>query len=136
MSIDADLNAGIINENEARERRRNLQREADFGAMDGASKFVKGCHRRDYYYPGKYFRGFLIGIFQMGMPFQKPSKRIRYCPLVTGLSPRSLLSGIYRHRYFGHKGRVLRKFGYRYFPSADSFPKVIGYAAAFSWPLL
>lgn len=43
MSIDADLNAGIITENEARTRRRNVEREADFyGAMDGASKFVKG----------------------------------------------------------------------------------------------
>lgn len=43
MAIDADLNAGTIDEDEARERRRNIQREADFyGAMDGASKFVKG----------------------------------------------------------------------------------------------
>lgn len=43
MSIDADLNAGMINDQEARERRRNIGREADFyGAMDGASKFVKG----------------------------------------------------------------------------------------------
>lgn len=43
MAIDADLNAGTINEDEARQRRRNIQREADFyGAMDGASKFVKG----------------------------------------------------------------------------------------------
>ena len=43
MSIDADLNAGIINEKTARERRKALQQEADFfGSMDGASKFVKG----------------------------------------------------------------------------------------------
>ncbi|HBC73624.1 MAG TPA: flagellar biosynthesis protein FlhA [Candidatus Wallbacteria bacterium] len=43
MSIDADLNAGIINDEDARRRRRDLQREADFyGAMDGASKFVQG----------------------------------------------------------------------------------------------
>jgi flagellar biosynthesis protein FlhA len=43
MSIDADLNAGMINETQARERRRKIEREADFyGAMDGASKFVKG----------------------------------------------------------------------------------------------
>ncbi|MGB9840315.1 flagellar biosynthesis protein FlhA [Thermovenabulum sp.] len=43
MSIDADLNAGLINESEARRRRQEIQREADFyGAMDGASKFVKG----------------------------------------------------------------------------------------------
>lgn len=43
MSIDADLNAGIITDREARERRELIEREADFyGAMDGASKFVKG----------------------------------------------------------------------------------------------
>lgn len=43
MAIDADLNAGLINEEGARDRREKIQREADFyGAMDGASKFVKG----------------------------------------------------------------------------------------------
>lgn len=43
MSIDADLNAGLINEAEARRRRREITEEADFyGAMDGASKFVRG----------------------------------------------------------------------------------------------
>ncbi len=43
MSIDADLNAGLINEEEARRRRKEIEMEADFyGAMDGASKFVRG----------------------------------------------------------------------------------------------
>lgn len=43
MAIDADLNAGVINEEEARRRRSEIAREADFyGAMDGASKFVRG----------------------------------------------------------------------------------------------
>ncbi|UCG61247.1 MAG: flagellar biosynthesis protein FlhA, partial [Candidatus Zixiibacteriota bacterium] len=43
MAIDADLNAGIINEQDARDRRAEIAREADFyGAMDGASKFVRG----------------------------------------------------------------------------------------------
>lgn len=43
MSIDADLNAGVITDTEARERREQIEKEADFyGAMDGASKFVKG----------------------------------------------------------------------------------------------
>ena len=43
MSIDADLNAGVINEEEARRRRAEIAKEADFyGAMDGASKFVRG----------------------------------------------------------------------------------------------
>jgi len=43
MSIDADLNSGLINDKEARMRRKSIQMEADFyGAMDGSSKFVKG----------------------------------------------------------------------------------------------
>ena len=43
MGVDADLNAGLITEDEARARRRNIEREADFyGAMDGATKFVRG----------------------------------------------------------------------------------------------
>jgi len=43
MAIDADMNAGLINETQARERRENIAREAEFyGAMDGASKFVRG----------------------------------------------------------------------------------------------
>ena len=43
MAIDADLNAGMIDEDEARERRENIRRESEFhGAMDGASKFVRG----------------------------------------------------------------------------------------------
>ena len=43
MAIDADLNAGLINESQARERREKIAQEADFyGAMDGAAKFVRG----------------------------------------------------------------------------------------------
>ncbi len=43
MAIDADLNAGVIDEQEAQKRREQVQRQADFyGAMDGASKFVRG----------------------------------------------------------------------------------------------
>ena len=43
MGVDADLNSGLISEDQARERRRNIEQEADFyGAMDGATKFVRG----------------------------------------------------------------------------------------------
>lgn len=43
MSIDSDLNSGLINEQQAKQRRNDLERETQFfGAMDGASKFVKG----------------------------------------------------------------------------------------------
>jgi flagellar biosynthesis protein FlhA len=57
MAIDADLNQGMIDEAEARKRREKISREADFyGAMDGASKFVRGdavaglmIHRDQHY---------------------------------------------------------------------------------------
>ncbi len=43
MAVDADLNTGVISEQDAKKRRSDIQREADFyGAMDGASKFIKG----------------------------------------------------------------------------------------------
>ncbi|NLW08350.1 MAG: flagellar biosynthesis protein FlhA [Firmicutes bacterium] len=69
MSIDADLNTGLINEDEARARRREIEREADFyGAMDGASKFVKGDAIAGIIITIiNLLGGFVIGILQRGM---------------------------------------------------------------------
>jgi len=69
MSIDADFNSGLISENEARERRKRLQREADFfGAMDGASKFVRGDAIAGILITIiNVVGGILIGILQMDM---------------------------------------------------------------------
>ncbi len=69
MSIDADLNAGLVNENEARRRRREIAQEADFyGAMDGASKFVRGdAIAAVVIILVNIVGGLLIGIFQQGM---------------------------------------------------------------------
>ncbi|HOP75151.1 MAG TPA: flagellar biosynthesis protein FlhA [Bacillota bacterium] len=69
MSIDADLNAGLINEAEARVRRREIEREADFyGAMDGASKFVKGDAIAGILITVvNLLGGFAIGALQKGM---------------------------------------------------------------------
>lgn len=69
MSIDADLNAGMISEQEARERRRNVGREADFyGAMDGASKFVKGDAIASIIIVFiNLIAGMIIGMLQQGM---------------------------------------------------------------------
>lgn len=71
MSIDADLNAGMINETQARERRRKVEREADFyGAMDGASKFVKGdAIASIIILIINLIGGFIIGVSIHGMPF-------------------------------------------------------------------
>src|ERR1700761_9123536 len=69
MSIDADLNAGIISEKEARERRKSIEKEADFyGAMDGASKFVRGDAMAGVLITGiNLIGGFAIGMLQMGL---------------------------------------------------------------------
>jgi flagellar biosynthesis protein FlhA len=68
MAIDADLNAGIINEGEARQRREDVAREADFfGAMDGASKFVRGDAIAGIIITMiNVIGGFVIGVVQKG----------------------------------------------------------------------
>lgn len=73
MSIDADLNAGLISETQAKERREKVGNEADFyGAMDGASKFVKGDAIAGIIIVLiNIIFGLIIGIVQMGMPFQE-----------------------------------------------------------------
>ncbi len=71
MSVDADLNAGIITEQEAKERRKNIEKEADFhGAMDGASKFVKGDAIASIITVLiNIIFGIIIGMVQMGLSF-------------------------------------------------------------------
>ncbi|MCU1379507.1 MAG: flagellar biosynthesis protein FlhA [Acidimicrobiales bacterium] len=69
MAIDADLNAGVIDEEQARIRRREVGAEADFyGAMDGASKFVKGDAIAAIIITFvNLFGGFIVGVLQHGM---------------------------------------------------------------------
>ncbi|WP_243643870.1 flagellar biosynthesis protein FlhA [Paenibacillus pinisoli] len=71
MSIDADLNSGLINEQQARERRSKIEREADFyGAMDGASKFVKGdAIATIIILIINLIGGFIVGMAMHGMAF-------------------------------------------------------------------
>ena len=71
MSIDADLNAGIIDEREARTRREEISQEADFyGAMDGASKFVRGDAIAGLIITIlNILGGFIVGIVQHHMEF-------------------------------------------------------------------
>ncbi len=82
MAIEADLNAGLIDEAEATERRQNLRREADFyGAMDGAGKFVQGDVTAGLYITFiNLIGGVLIGVLQKDMDW------------VTALSTFSLLT--------------------------------------------
>lgn len=71
MSIDADLNAGLIDDAEARRRREEISREADFyGAMDGAAKFVRGDAIAGLLITAiDILGGIFIGVVQRGMPF-------------------------------------------------------------------
>lgn len=69
MSIDADLGAGIITQDEARVRRREIEQESDFfGAMDGASKFVRGDAIAGLLMTGiNIVVGFVVGVLQQGL---------------------------------------------------------------------
>ncbi|MGZ4464406.1 MAG: flagellar biosynthesis protein FlhA [Nocardioides sp.] len=71
MAIDADLNSGLIDEDQARRRRADVHAEADFyGAMDGASKFVKGDAVAAVIITlVNLVGGFAVGVGQNGMPF-------------------------------------------------------------------
>ncbi len=70
LAIDADLNAGLIDETQARQRRKAVETEADFyGAMDGASKFVRGdAIAAIIIMLVNIIGGFVIGVLQRGMP--------------------------------------------------------------------
>jgi len=73
MAIDADLNAGLIAEADARKRREDISKEADFyGAMDGASKFVRGDAIAGILITIiNIIGGFIIGVLQKGMPISE-----------------------------------------------------------------
>ena len=84
MAIDADLNAGLITDEEARARRRDIEREADFyGAMDGASKFVRGdAIAAIVIVIINIVAGFFIGIIFHAMTI--PESAMRYTILTIG----------------------------------------------------
>jgi flagellar biosynthesis protein FlhA len=87
MAIDAELNAGIINEAEARNRRRKVEQEADFyGAMDGASKFVRGDAIAAILITLiNVLGGFAIGIMQKGMTVSESLQRFTLLSIGDGL---------------------------------------------------
>src|SRR5260370_10187377 len=87
MAIDAELNAGMINETEARNRRRKVEQEADFyGAMDGASKFVRGDAIAAILITLiNVLCGFAIGIMQKGMTVSEALQRFTLLSIGDGL---------------------------------------------------
>lgn len=87
MSIDADLNAGMISDREAKERRETIEREADFyGAMDGASKFVKGDAIAGIIIVLiNMLFGVIIGMVQMGLSFGESAEMFTRMTVGDGL---------------------------------------------------
>jgi len=87
MAIDADLNAGLINEAQARARREQIARDAEFyGAMDGAARF----NQRDaiatiLITAINIIAGFLIGVFQLNIPFREALKTYTVLTVGDGL---------------------------------------------------
>lgn len=87
MAIDADLNAGLINQEEARARRESLQQEADFyGTMDGASKFVKGDAIAAIIITlVNIVGGFLIGVFEYNLSIAQSAQTFTILTIGDGL---------------------------------------------------
>ncbi len=87
MAIDAEMNAGLIDELTATKRRRKIQKEADFyGAMDGASKFVRGDAMAGLLITGiNIIGGFGIGMLQKGMPLMEALQKYTLLSIGDGL---------------------------------------------------
>jgi flagellar biosynthesis protein FlhA len=87
MAIDADLNAGLINEQQARARRERVAREAEFcGSMDGAARFSQRDSMATILIMAiNIIAGFLIGVFQQGVPFQEALKTYTILTVGDGL---------------------------------------------------
>jgi len=88
MAIDADLNAGLITDDVARERRSEIAREADFyGAMDGASKFVKGDAMAAVIITLiNLIGGIIVGMLQHGLSFEAATHQFSLLTVGDGLA--------------------------------------------------
>lgn len=133
MSIDADLNSGLIDENGARMRRAKLQMEADFyGAMDGASKFVKGDAIAGLIIMViNIIAGIIIGVVVMGMDITTSAQTYTKLTIGDGLVTQvpalliSTASGILVTRSGSSEN-----FGTSAMKQLTGFPKVIAMAGA------
>ena len=87
MAIDSDLNTGLINADQARARREQVAREAEFcGSMDGAARFSQRDSLATILVTAiNIVAGFLIGVFQQGMPFQEALKTYTILTVGDGL---------------------------------------------------
>ena len=112
MAIDADLNAGLITDEEARQRRKEIAREADFyGAMDGASKFVKGDAMAAVIITGiNLIGGIVVGMLQKHVGFSQATHTYSMLTVGDGLAAQiPALLDLGRHRHPGHALGRLRE---------------------------
>lgn len=133
MSIDADLNAGLIDDTEAKNRRRKIQQEADFyGSMDGASKFVKGDAIASIVIVLiNIIAGIVIGAVQLGMPIAEAAQTYVRLTIGDGLVSQipALLISIATGILVTRSGND-EDFGKQVVGQLTNFPKVLGIAAA------
>lgn len=133
MAIDADLNAGVINEQEARKRRASVAQEADFyGAMDGASKFVRGDAVAGILIViVNVIGGIIIGTIQKGMNVGDAAQTFVLLTVGDGLVSQipaliiSTAAGLIVTRA-GNSGNLTEEMG----SQLTNHPKAIGIAAA------
>lgn len=134
MAIDADLNAGLISQEEARARRAEVSREADFyGAMDGASKFVRGDAIAGILILFiNIIGGLAIGIGQHGMAWHEAVERYVLLAIGDGLVAQipslllSVASAMLVTRVSGSEADVGQQFSEQFL----SYPRVLAISAA------
>ena len=129
MAIDADLSAGMISEEQARERRTEIEAESGFyGAMDGASKFVKGDAVAALLITGiNVFVGLILGVVMHGLPFAEAFKT--YTILTVGDGLVSQIPALIVSTAAGllvSKGGVAGKTGLALSEQLGRYPKAFG----------
>ncbi|WP_010236614.1 flagellar biosynthesis protein FlhA [Clostridium arbusti] len=132
MSIDADLNAGLIDDAEAKNRRKKIQSEADFyGSMDGASKFVKGDAIASIVIVLiNILAGIVIGAVQLNMPIAEAAQTYVRLTIGDGLVSQipALLISIATGILVTRSGND-EDFGKQVVGQLTGYPKVLGIAA-------
>jgi hypothetical protein len=133
-AIDADLNAGLIDEKEARRRRKYLEDESGFyGAMDGASKAVRGDAIAGLLVVLiNVIGGMVIGIVQQGLTFAEATHTYALLTVGDGLVtqvPALIVSTAARRRACWRSRKSIRAPGSRPWPASEAFPRSGGRAA-------
>ena len=133
MGVDSDLNAGLITEDQARKRRRDIEREADFyGAMDGATKFVRGDAIAGLLITIVNITvGLIIGVLMNGMPLAEAARVYTQLTIGDGLVSQipslvmSTAAGLVVTRTISEESNMGVDFGIQ----LTRYPRALGVAA-------